>query len=74
MRYIQWFITFPLLLLELLLTTGLPLSDILTTQFFSVVMVVSGLVGSLVPSTYKWGYYVFGIFALFNIWYVLLRS
>lgn len=70
MRYIQWFITFPLLLLELLLATGLSLSDIMTTLFMAIVMVVTGLVGALVHSDYKWGYYVFGIAALFYIWYV----
>ncbi len=69
-RYIQWFITLPLLLLGLLIAIGLPLSDILTTLFMAIVLVVAGLVGALVPSTYKWGYYVFGLVALFYIWYV----
>ncbi|KAI0093911.1 heat shock protein 30 [Irpex rosettiformis] len=71
-RYIQWFINFPLLLLELLLATGLSLSDIMTTLYMAIFFVVSLLVGSLVRSTYKWGYYVFGVAALFYIWYVLL--
>ncbi|KAI0831366.1 heat shock protein 30 [Trametes gibbosa] len=71
-RYIQWFITFPLLLLELLLATGLSLSDIFTTLFMAVVLVITGLVAALVPSTYKWGYYTFGVAALFYIWYILL--
>jgi len=71
-RYIQWFITFPLLLLEVLLTTGLSLSDILTTLFMAITLVVSGLVGALVHSTYKWGFFTFGAVALFYIWYVLL--
>ncbi|KAJ3485673.1 hypothetical protein NLI96_g4790 [Meripilus lineatus] len=71
-RYIQWFITFPLLLLLLLFPSGLSLSDILTTTFFAWFVVVSGLVGALVSSSYKWGYYVFGVFALFYIWGVLL--
>ena len=70
MRYIQWFITFPLVLLEVLLTTGLSLSDILTTLFMAIVLVVSGLVGALVQSTYKWGFFSFGGAALFYIWYV----
>lgn len=68
MRYIQWFITLPLLLLELLLATGLSLGDILTTAFVADFMVVMGLVGALVPSTYKWGYYVFGAMGLLYIW------
>ncbi|KAI0655803.1 hypothetical protein C8Q70DRAFT_1018121 [Cubamyces menziesii] len=72
-RYIQWFISFPLLLLELLLATGLSLSDVFTTLFMAIVLVVTGLVAALVPSTYKWGYYTFGLLALFYIWYVLLQ-
>lgn len=68
MRYIQWIISLPIILLELLLTTGLSVSDIVTTIFMAVVFIVAGLVGSLVPSTYKWGYFVFGIAALFYIW------
>ncbi|RPD66065.1 family A G protein-coupled receptor-like protein [Lentinus tigrinus ALCF2SS1-7] len=71
-RYIQWFITLPLLLLELLLATGVTISDIFTTLFMSWVYVVCGLVGALVVSRYKWGYFVFGCMALLYIWYVLL--
>lgn len=67
-RYIQWFITLPLLLLEVLLTTGVFLSDILTTLFMAIVLVISGLVGSLIPSTYKWGFFAFGAVSLFYIW------
>ena len=70
MRYIQWFITFPLLLLSVLLSTGLSLSDITTTLFMGMFMVICGLVGALVQSTYKWGFYVFGCVALFHIWSV----
>lgn len=78
-RYIDWVITTPLLLLELLLGTGLPTSDILFTVFMDVsttlstvlitrslfadrflsrqqeVMIITGLIGSLVVSSYKWG-------------------
>lgn len=68
-RYIQWFINFPLLLLEILLASGLPLSDIITTLFMSWVVVICGLVGALVHSTYKWGYYTMGAVALIYIWY-----
>lgn len=72
MRYIQWFITFPTLLLSLLLATSLPWSDIVTTVFMGMVIVVSGLIGALVHSTYKWGYYTFGVVALIYLWYVTL--
>ncbi len=33
---------------------------------------VTGLVGALVASSYKWGYFAFGTAALFYIWYILL--
>ncbi|TCD60425.1 hypothetical protein EIP91_010077 [Steccherinum ochraceum] len=71
-RYIQWFITFPLLLMLLLFSTGLSLSDILTTMFFAWIVVVCGLVGALTASTYKWGFFALGVAALFYIWSSLL--
>ncbi|KAJ3485687.1 hypothetical protein NLI96_g4789 [Meripilus lineatus] len=71
-RYIQYFINFPLLLLLLLLPTGLSLSDVLTTAFFGWVVVISGLVGALIPSSYKWGFYGFGVASLIYIWFILI--
>ncbi|PWN42434.1 family A G protein-coupled receptor-like protein [Ceraceosorus guamensis] len=70
-RYIDWVITTPLLLLELLLVSGLPLSAIFGTVFADEVMIITGLVGALVPSTYKWGYFTFGNVAMFGVFYVL---
>ena len=66
-RYIQWFINAPLILLMLLLTTGLPLSDLFLTIFMIIVTVITGLVGALTPTSYKWGFFVFGVLALFYV-------
>jgi bacteriorhodopsin len=66
-RYIDWFVTTPLLLLDLLLTAGMPWPTIVYTLIFDEVMVVTGLVGALVASSYKWGYFVFATVALFFI-------
>ena len=66
-RYIQWFINAPLILLSLLLITGLPLSDLFLTLFMILVTVVSGLVGALTPTSYKWGFYAFGVLTLFYV-------
>ncbi|THW15267.1 bacteriorhodopsin [Aureobasidium pullulans] len=52
-RYIDWFVTTPLLLMDLLLTAGLPWPTILWTIFLDEVMIVTGLVGALVKSRYK---------------------
>ena len=71
-RYIDWFITTPLLLLDLLLTAGLPWPTILFVIIVDEVMIVTGLVGALVRSSYKWGYFTFGCVALVWIVYVLV--
>ncbi|KAL5114226.1 hypothetical protein ACEQ8H_007878 [Pleosporales sp. CAS-2024a] len=71
-RYIDWFITTPLLLTDLLLTAGMPWPTILWTIIVDEIMIVTGLVGALVQSSYKWGYFTFGCFALFYIVYQLV--
>ncbi|KAJ9609118.1 hypothetical protein H2200_006889 [Cladophialophora chaetospira] len=54
-RYIDWFITTPLIVAQLLLTAGLPTPTILYTLVMTEVVVINGLVGALVKSSYKWG-------------------
>ncbi|GFZ43678.1 Protein FDD123 [Saitozyma sp. JCM 24511] len=71
-RYIMFFITTPALLLMLVLASGLALSDIVTLVFFSLVFVVARLVGALVSSTYKWGFFVFSVAGLVYVWWALL--
>lgn len=46
-------LTTPLLLLDLLLTSGMPWPTILYTVLLNEVMVVTGLIGALVQSSYK---------------------
>lgn len=70
-RYIDWFVTTPLLLTDLLLTAGVPWPTIMITILADEIMVVTGLVGALTSTSYKWGYWVFGMFALFFIAYEL---
>ncbi|KAL8825424.1 MAG: hypothetical protein Q9191_004429 [Dirinaria sp. TL-2023a] len=70
-RYIDWVITTPLLLLDLLLTAGLPWPTILYTLVIDEIMIITGLVGALVVSDYKWGYFTFGCAALFVIAWTL---
>ncbi|KAI9700896.1 MAG: ion channel activity [Bogoriella megaspora] len=70
-RYIDWFITTPLLLTDLLLTAAIPWPTLLFVVLVDEVMIVCGLVGALVRSSYKWGYFAFGCAALFYIWWHL---
>jgi bacteriorhodopsin len=71
-RYIDWFLTTPLLLLDLLLTAGLPWPHILFTIFMDMGMVICGLIGALVSSRYKWAYFVFGCGFFLYVVYTLL--
>jgi bacteriorhodopsin len=66
-RYIDWFITTPLLLLDLLLTAGMPWPTLLWVILVDWVMIVTGLVGALVRSRYKWGYFAFGKFCMHSV-------
>lgn len=61
-RYIDWFITTPLLLMDLMLTAGMPWPTILFVILVDEIMIITGLVGALVQSIYKWGYFAFGMF------------
>jgi bacteriorhodopsin len=55
--------------MDLLLTCGLPWPTILYTILMDEIMIVTGLVGALVTSSYKWGYFTFAMVALFFIAY-----
>ncbi|KAK2073429.1 hypothetical protein P8C59_007714 [Phyllachora maydis] len=71
-RYIDWFVTTPLLLTDLMLTAGMPWPTILVTILADEVMIVTGLVGALTPTSFKWGYWAFGMVAFFYVVYTLV--
>jgi bacteriorhodopsin len=71
-RYIDGFITTPLLLLTLFLTCALPWPTIFYTIAWNEIMIVMGLVGALVPTRYKWGFFVFGCAAFFFVAYTVI--
>lgn len=71
-RYIDWVITTPLLLMDLLLTAGTPWPTLIWVIVVDEIMIITGLVGALVTSGYKWAYFVFGCVALIYIVYQLV--
>jgi bacteriorhodopsin len=73
-RYIDWFLTTPLLLLDLLLTCRLPWPSILYTISMNEIMIVTGLIGTLVPSRYKWGFFTFGCAAFLVVVYTIVAE
>jgi bacteriorhodopsin len=70
-RYIDWFITTPLILLNLLLSAAVPWSQVIFVVFISTTTVICGLIGALVPSTYKWGYFAIGLALFSYVYYVI---
>lgn len=73
-RYIDWVITTPLLLTDLCLTAALPWSTIIGVILADEIMIVCGLIGALTQTSYKWGYWTFGMVALFYVTWVLLMD
>lgn len=55
-----------------MLTAAMPWPTTMFVILVDEVMIITGLVGALVSSSYKWGYFVFGCVALFYIVYVLV--
>lgn len=68
-RYIDWFLTTPLLLMDLLLTCGMPTPTIAYVILMNEIMIVTGLVGALVKTSYKWGFFTFGCAAFLFVAY-----
>ncbi|ETI28347.1 hypothetical protein G647_00796 [Cladophialophora carrionii CBS 160.54] len=71
-RYINWFITTPLIVVQLLLVAGLPTPTILYTLLMTEIVVINGLVGALVKSSYKWGFFTFGAVAFFFVAFAIV--
>lgn len=73
-RYIDWMITTPLLLAELLLGAGSPMTIILSSVFADEVMIITGLLGSLVPVPSRWVFYAFGCVAMLWVFWNIVSG
>jgi bacteriorhodopsin len=72
-RYIYWFVAWPLLLTANLLLSGVSWATIFFAIALQEIWVVSWLSGALVATSYKWGYFTFGIFAYLVLAYTMLH-
>lgn len=71
-RYVDWFLTTPLLLMDILLLSAMPWPTIFYTIAINEIMIVTGLIGALVRSRYKWGFFTFGCAAFFFVVYAVV--
>lgn len=68
-RYVGWFLAFSSYILNFAAFSSVPWSTGLFTTVCQAAFVITLLIGSLIKSTYKWGYYVFAVFAFFLVSY-----
>jgi len=71
-RYIYWFVAWPLLLTANLLLSGVSWATILFAVGLQEIWVISWLTGALITTSYKWGYFAFGLFAYLILAYLML--
>jgi len=71
-RYIYWFLAWPLVITANLLLSGVSWATIFFAIALQEIWVVSWLCGALVTTSYKWGYFAFGIFAYLVLAYIML--
>jgi len=68
-RYINWFVGWALITIATLLLSGISWATVLYSVGLSWIWVCSWLAGAFVSTSYKWGFYAFGIAA-----YIILSS
>jgi len=71
-KYINWFVGWTPLITALGLISGVSWSTIVYNIVLSWIWVATWLSGALVATTYKWGFFTFGIFAYFLLAFSLL--
>lgn len=71
-RYIYWFLAWPLVITANMLLSGVSWATIFFAIALQEIWVVSWLCGALVTTSYKWGYFAFGVFAYLILAYIML--
>ena len=78
--YIDWLFTTPLLLISLAVLAGLSPSDTLLAVLADVFMIVTGLMGGLVPARWapgeraRWGWFGVSCVGFLVVWWVLFTG
>eukprot|EP01023_Acetabularia_acetabulum_P011262 TRINITY_DN1514_c1_g2_i2.p1 TRINITY_DN1514_c1_g2~~TRINITY_DN1514_c1_g2_i2.p1 ORF type:complete len:285 (-),score=51.34 TRINITY_DN1514_c1_g2_i2:302-1045(-) len=73
-RYLDWVLTTPLLLFDLMLMVKMPASKIAYIMGADVAMVVLGLIGSFDESNYKWYYFAVSCVLMIALMYGMIES
>jgi bacteriorhodopsin len=71
-KYINWVVSFPIVLLALGLMSGVSWATILFNIFLAWIWIISYLCSAYTTTSYKWGFYAFGTFAYLLLAYQTL--
>lgn len=71
-RYIDWAVTTPLLLVDVFLLARISWGAIGWVIFADIGMIVTGLLGALIPDASRWGWFALGCIFMLAIFYQLL--
>lgn len=70
-RWVGYFLAFPPFIINFAILSGVSWSDALLAVASVEIFVVNFLIGPLIRSSYKWGYFVFGVVGLIVLGYIL---
>merc|ERR1712026_178906 len=72
-RYVDWVLTTPLMLWDVLALAGAPSDDILAAVGVDVLMIAFGAIGAQTPSAQKWVFFICGMVCFGHVVKVLLK-
>lgn len=72
-RYIDWILTTPLMVWDVLALAGAKQDDIIFTVFVDVLMIAFGLIGAMDSSVQKWPFFIVGMLCFFHVVYMLMK-
>jgi bacteriorhodopsin len=72
-RYVDWILTTPLMIWDILALAGAPADEIMLAVGIDILMIAFGLVGAQTPDQNKWFFFIIGMLCFGHIVMVLLK-
>jgi len=72
-RYVDWILTTPLMIWDILALAGAPADEIMLAVGIDILMIAFGLVGAQTPDQNKWFFFIIGMLCFGHVVMVLLK-
>jgi bacteriorhodopsin len=72
-RYVDWILTTPLMIWDILALAGAPADEIMLAVGIDILMIAFGLVGAQTPDQNKWFFFILGMLCFGHVVMVLLK-